>query len=133
VARERPAHHVDARRVDVEHPRIDQQTPLRQAPPDPGGDRIVVSSLEGYGVPVIDLGLWFVASDLTAVVTKLDCTEQMAPLANSSMKMSPSSIKARVMRPVSRIKRSDTKIEMRVYGGEGALNHGTRSACNTGA
>jgi hypothetical protein len=27
-----------------------------------------VSSLEGYGAPVIDLGHWFMASDLTAVV-----------------------------------------------------------------
>jgi predicted dehydrogenase len=37
-------------------------------PPDPDAERIVVSSLEGYGAPVIDLGHWFMASDLTAVV-----------------------------------------------------------------
>ena len=47
---------------------IDPQTPLRQVAPDPESDRIVVSSLEGYGAPVIDLGHWFMASDLTAVV-----------------------------------------------------------------
>ena len=47
---------------------IDPQTPLRQVAPDPEADRIVVSSLEGYGAPVIDLGHWFMASDLTAVV-----------------------------------------------------------------
>ena len=47
---------------------IDPQTPLRQVAPDPDSDRIVVSSLEGYGAPVIDLGHWFMASDLTAVV-----------------------------------------------------------------
>jgi predicted dehydrogenase len=29
---------------------------------------IKVSSLEGYGAPIIDLGLWFVDSDLTSVV-----------------------------------------------------------------
>src|SRR5690242_1163836 len=46
---------------------IDPQTPLRQVPPDTG-DRIAVSSLEGYGAPVIDLGHWFMESDLTAVV-----------------------------------------------------------------
>jgi hypothetical protein len=45
-------------------------------------------------------------------VTKLDCTEQMAPLANSPMKMSPSSMLARVMRPVSRITRSGTKLRI---------------------
>jgi predicted dehydrogenase len=47
---------------------IDPQTPLRQVAPDPESDRIVVSSLEGYGAPVIDLGHWFMGSDLTAVV-----------------------------------------------------------------
>ena len=47
---------------------IDPQTPLRQVPPDPDSDRILVSSLEGYGAPVIDLGHWFMASDLTSVV-----------------------------------------------------------------
>jgi predicted dehydrogenase len=47
---------------------IDPQTPLRQVAPDPEADRIIVSSLEGYGAPVIDLGHWFMASDLTSVV-----------------------------------------------------------------
>src|ERR1043165_9530213 len=47
---------------------IDPQTPLRQVPAGVDADRIRVSSLEGYGAPVIDLGHWFMASDLTSVV-----------------------------------------------------------------
>ena len=47
---------------------IDPQTPLRQVPADVDQERIRVSSLEGYGAPVIDLGHWFMASDLTSVV-----------------------------------------------------------------
>lgn len=47
---------------------IDPQTPLRQVPADVETDRIRVSSLEGYGAPVIDLGHWFMDADLTSVV-----------------------------------------------------------------
>jgi predicted dehydrogenase len=47
---------------------IDPQTPLRQVPSDVESSRIRVSSLEGYGAPVIDLGHWFMDADLTAVV-----------------------------------------------------------------
>jgi predicted dehydrogenase len=47
---------------------IDPQTPLRQVPSDANADRIRVSSLEGYGAPVIDLGHWFMDADLTSVV-----------------------------------------------------------------
>ena len=48
---------------------INPETPLRQIP-DPDGDRSVlqVSSLEGYGAPIIDLGHWFMDSDLKSVV-----------------------------------------------------------------
>lgn len=48
---------------------INPQTPLRQIA-DPYGDqsKIQTSSLEGYGAPIIDLGHWFVGSDLTRVV-----------------------------------------------------------------
>jgi predicted dehydrogenase len=43
-------------------------TPLRQV--DPAADQSVlhVSSLEGYGAPIIDLAHWFVGSDLQSVV-----------------------------------------------------------------
>jgi predicted dehydrogenase len=50
---------------------IDPQTPLRQVDPDADQSRIHVSSLEGYGAPVIDLARWMVGSDLTAVVGTL--------------------------------------------------------------
>lgn len=47
---------------------IDPQTPLRQVPSGADAERIRVSSLEGYGAPVIDLGHWFMDADLTSVV-----------------------------------------------------------------
>lgn len=47
---------------------IKPETPLRQAPAGLDESRIRVSSLEGYGAPVIDLGHWFMDSDLTSVV-----------------------------------------------------------------
>src|SRR4029077_4223749 len=43
------------------------QTPLRGRE-QAGDGRIQVASLEGYGAPVIDIGHWFLESDLTAVV-----------------------------------------------------------------
>jgi predicted dehydrogenase len=48
---------------------INPQTPLRQVP-DPFADqsKIQTSSLEGYGAPIIDLGHWFVRSNLKRVV-----------------------------------------------------------------
>ena len=43
------------------------QTPLRSG--ERAGERpLQVASLEGYGAPVIDIGHWFMESDLTAVV-----------------------------------------------------------------
>jgi predicted dehydrogenase len=47
---------------------IDPRTPLRQVDPELDQSRLRVSSLEGYGAPIIDLGHWFMGSDLTAVV-----------------------------------------------------------------
>lgn len=46
---------------------IDPQTPFRQVDHEADQDRIHVSSLEGYGAPVIDLARYLVGSDLTAV------------------------------------------------------------------
>ena len=43
-------------------------TPLRQVDPDADPGVIQVSSLEGYGAPIIDLAHWFVGSDLASVV-----------------------------------------------------------------
>ena len=50
---------------------IDPQTPLRQVDPDEDQSEIRVSSLEGYGAPVIDLARYMVGSDLTSVVGTL--------------------------------------------------------------
>ena len=45
-------------------------------------------------------------------MTKLDWTEQIAPLANSPRKMSPSSMLTRAIVPVSRIIRSGMKFRI---------------------
>jgi predicted dehydrogenase len=46
---------------------LDPQSPLRSG--ERAGDGpLKVASLEGYGAPVIDIGHWFMKSDLTAVV-----------------------------------------------------------------
>ena len=47
---------------------LDPQTPLRQVDPDADPAILHVSSLEGYGAPIIDLGHWFVGSQYTQVV-----------------------------------------------------------------
>jgi predicted dehydrogenase len=47
---------------------IDPATPLRQFDPDADPDEIAVSSIEGYGAPVIDIMHWWLGSPLTAVV-----------------------------------------------------------------
>src|SRR5580693_2234238 len=48
---------------------IDPSTPLRQAEgAEPGEGELVVSSIEGYGAPIIDIMHWWVDSPLTNVV-----------------------------------------------------------------
>ena len=47
---------------------LDPMTPLRQVDPDADQSVLQVSSLEGYGAPIIDLAHLFVGSDLTQVV-----------------------------------------------------------------
>jgi predicted dehydrogenase len=47
---------------------IDPVTPLRQVDPDADQDRIAVSSIEGYGAPIIDIMHWWLGSPLQAVV-----------------------------------------------------------------
>jgi predicted dehydrogenase len=47
---------------------IDPATPLRQVDPDADQDRIAVSSIEGYGAPIIDIMHWWLGSPLQAVV-----------------------------------------------------------------
>lgn len=50
---------------------IDPQTPLRQVVLAGDQSEIQVSSIEGYGAPVIDIARWMVDSDLTSVVGTL--------------------------------------------------------------
>jgi predicted dehydrogenase len=48
---------------------IDPATPLRQAEAaDPDGAEITVSSIEGYGAPIIDIMHWWVGRPLTNVI-----------------------------------------------------------------
>ena len=47
---------------------LDPNTPLRQVDPDADQSVLQVSSLEGYGAPIIDLAHWFVGSGFAQVV-----------------------------------------------------------------
>jgi predicted dehydrogenase len=47
---------------------LDPATPLRQVNPDADQSVLQVSSLEGYGAPIIDLGMWFTGSLFSEVV-----------------------------------------------------------------
>ena len=47
---------------------LDPMNPLRQVDPDADQSMLQVSSLEGYGAPIIDLAHLFVGSDLSQVV-----------------------------------------------------------------
>ena len=47
---------------------LDPSTPLRQADHTADQSVLQVSSLEGYGAPIIDLGMWFVGSAFSSVV-----------------------------------------------------------------
>jgi predicted dehydrogenase len=47
---------------------IDPATPLRQFDPENDPGQVAVSSIEGYGAPIIDIMHWWLDSPLTAVV-----------------------------------------------------------------
>jgi predicted dehydrogenase len=47
---------------------LDPRNPLRQVDPDADQSTLQVSSLEGYGAPIIDIAHFLVGSDLTQVV-----------------------------------------------------------------
>ncbi len=47
---------------------IDPATPLRQFDPDADPSQVAVSSIEGYGAPIIDIMHWWLDRPLTAVV-----------------------------------------------------------------
>ena len=47
---------------------LDPQTPLRQVDLEASPDRIAVSSIEGYGAPIIDIMHWWLDAPMTSVV-----------------------------------------------------------------
>ncbi|AQX81810.1 oxidoreductase [Plantibacter flavus] len=47
---------------------IDPKTPLRQVDPDADPEVIAVSSIEGYGAPIIDIMHWWLDAPMTSVV-----------------------------------------------------------------
>ncbi len=47
---------------------IDPATPLRQVDPNADPERLAVSSIEGYGAPIIDIMHWWLGAPLQAVV-----------------------------------------------------------------
>jgi predicted dehydrogenase len=47
---------------------IDPATPLRQVDPSADQNRIAVSSIEGYGAPIIDIMHWWLGAPMQAVV-----------------------------------------------------------------
>ncbi len=47
---------------------IDPATPLRQVNPDADPDVITVSSIEGYGAPIIDIMHWWLGAPLRSVI-----------------------------------------------------------------
>ncbi len=47
---------------------LDPMTPLRQVDPHADPSVLHVSSLEGYGAPIIDIGMWLVGSNFSQVV-----------------------------------------------------------------
>ncbi len=68
---------------------IDPQTPLRQVDLDADQSQIQVSSLEGYGAPVIDIARWMVGADLTSVVGTMRnfVPERMVRATDTMMRM----------------------------------------------
>ena len=68
---------------------LDPQTPLRQVDPDADQSVLQVSSLEGYGAPIIDLAHLFVGADLSQVVGTMRnfIPERMVRATNRMMRM----------------------------------------------
>jgi predicted dehydrogenase len=68
---------------------IDPRTPLRQVDPDADQSVLQVSSLEGYGAPIIDLSHWFVRSTYSQVVGTMRnfIPERMVRATGRTMRM----------------------------------------------
>jgi predicted dehydrogenase len=85
---------------------LDPSNPLRQVDPDADQSVIQVSSLEGYGAPIIDLGMWFTGSPFAQVVGT------MRKFANGALGSVQTSFVTVGNYP---------GLEARLYGSEGAL------------
>src|SRR5947199_296909 len=68
---------------------LDPMNPLRQVDPDADQSILQVSSLEGYGAPIIDLAHLFVGADLSQVVGTMRnfIAERMVRATNRMMRM----------------------------------------------
>lgn len=68
---------------------IDPQTPLRQVDPTMDQSQIAVSSLEGYGAPVIDLARFMTGSELSSVIGTMRnfVPERMVRATGTMMRM----------------------------------------------
>ncbi len=68
---------------------LDPLNPLRQVDPDADPSVIQVSSLEGYGAPIIDIGMWAVGSPYQEVVGTMRnfIPERMVRATNRMMRM----------------------------------------------
>ena len=68
---------------------LDPSTPLRQVDPEADQSILQVSSLEGYGAPIIDLAHLFVGADLSQVVGTMRnfIPERMVRATNRMMRM----------------------------------------------
>ena len=68
---------------------LDPQTPLRQVDPKADQSILQVSSLEGYGAPIIDIGHWWIGADYTRVIGTLKnfIPERMVRATGRMMRM----------------------------------------------
>ncbi len=68
---------------------LDPATPLRQVDPDADPSILHVSSLEGYGAPIIDIGRWWVGAGYTRVVGTMRnfVSERMVRATGRKMRM----------------------------------------------
>lgn len=68
---------------------LDPATPLRQVDPDADPSILHVSSLEGYGAPIIDIGHWWVGAGYARVVGTLRnfIPERMVRATGRTMRM----------------------------------------------
>jgi predicted dehydrogenase len=113
---------------------LDPLTPMRMGEAETlQGGKLKAASLEGYGAPIIDLGLWFVASDLCEVVGLLtnQIPERIGPGANQPRPLPIDDADAFIGRfdngAMATIQSSYVTVgnypglEARLYGTEGAL------------